>query len=110
MMLHAIGHEADTLTDPTEVTDYIEVHRPDTVFLDIAMPGMNGYDVARSVRGRPHLADVVLVALTGYGQEDDRRRAFEAGFNYHLCKPASMETLENLLATVPAGRPPDLAS
>jgi PAS domain S-box-containing protein len=110
MMLNAIGHDADTLTDPTEVTDYIEVHRPDTVFLDIAMPGMNGYDVARSVRGRPHLADVVLVALTGYGQEDDRRRAFEAGFNYHLCKPASLETLENLLAAVPAGRPPDLAS
>jgi len=110
MMLHAIGHEADTLTDPTEVTEYIEVHRPDTVFLDIAMPGMNGYDVARSVRCRPHLADVVLVALTGYGQDDDRRRAFEAGFNFHLCKPASLETLENLLATVPAGRPPDLAS
>jgi PAS domain S-box-containing protein len=104
MMLHAIGHDAATLTDPTEVTDYIEVHRPDTVFLDIAMPGMNGYDVARSVRGRPHLADVVLVALTGYGQEEDRRRAFEAGFNFHLCKPASLETLENLLATVPAGR------
>ena len=90
--------------------DLIEQEHPDVVLLDIAMPGMNGYDVARSVRGRPHLAGVVLVALTGYGQEDDRRRAFEAGFDYHLCKPASLETLENLLAAVPAGRPPDLAS
>jgi CheY-like chemotaxis protein len=79
------------------------------VFLDIAMPGMNGYDVARRLRERAHLGDMILVALTGYGQDEDRRRAFEAGFNFHLTKPTSIEALENLLALLPlsgaAGQP-----
>ena len=76
--------------------------RPDVVFMDIGMPQMDGYEVARRLRQQPELADLVLVALTGYGQDEDRRQALEAGFNYHLVKPASLETLEQLLQTVPA--------
>jgi CheY-like chemotaxis protein len=67
------------------------------VFLDIAMPGMNGYDVARRVRASNGSEAPTLIALTGYGQDDDRRRAQEAGFDFHLTKPASIEQLTSLL-------------
>jgi two-component system CheB/CheR fusion protein len=78
--------------------------RPDVVFLDIAMPGMDGYEVARRLRKSPELDGVMLVALTGFGQEEDRRRAFEAGFDHHLVKPTSLETLHNVLSTVAPAR------
>jgi CheY-like chemotaxis protein len=101
MMLRSIDQKADAMTDATGVVSYVEAHRPDVVFLDIAMPGMNGYDIARRLRQQPHLSDTVLIALTGYGQDEDRRKAFEAGFNYHLTKPASIDALENLLSLLP---------
>ncbi len=75
------------------------------VLLDIAMPELDGYEVARRVRAHPELAGVLLVALTGYGQQEDRRRAFEAGFNFHLTKPTNIAALEELLHRLPAGRP-----
>jgi CheY-like chemotaxis protein len=68
------------------------------VFLDIGMPGMDGYEVARRLRGEPGLRGVVLVALTGWGQEEDRRRSKEAGFDQHVVKPVEPAALENLLA------------
>ena len=99
MMLRAIGQQVTTLSNGAAAIEWTLANNPDVLFLDIAMPGMNGYEVAQRLRKeRPTL---VLIALTGYGQEDDRRRAFEAGFNHHLVKPASMEALERVLLTIP---------
>ena len=79
MMLRAIGQDVTTFNDGPTSIEWIEIHEPDLAFVDIAMPGMNGYEVAQRLsRERP---DVVLIALTGYGQDDDRRRAFEAASN-----------------------------
>jgi CheY-like chemotaxis protein len=70
------------------------------VLLDIGMPGMSGYDVAREMRSRDPQRRAALVALTGWGQEDDRRRAREAGFDHHLVKPAEIEALQDLIASL----------
>ena len=74
------------------------VRPPDVVLLDIGMPGMDGYEVARRLRADAGLRDVLLVALTGWGQEEDRRRTREAGFDHHLVKPADPAELRALLA------------
>jgi CheY-like chemotaxis protein len=75
----------------------VKGYRPDLVFLDIGMPGVDGYEVARRLRRQPGLETVRLVALTGYGQEEDRRLAREAGIDHHLVKPVNPEALEALL-------------
>ncbi|HET6655694.1 MAG TPA: response regulator, partial [Gammaproteobacteria bacterium] len=72
------------------------------VFLDIGMPGMSGHEVAREIRLRPWGATVQLVALTGWGQQEDRQRSRDAGFDLHLVKPIDAEMLENLLAEADA--------
>jgi CheY-like chemotaxis protein/two-component sensor histidine kinase len=97
MMLRAVGHDVTTFNDGPSAIEWTLKNSPEVMFLDIAMPGMSGYDVARELRAkRPAL---VLVALTGYGQDEDRRKAFEAGFNHHMVKPATLEALEDVLAT-----------
>jgi PAS domain S-box-containing protein len=101
MMLKAIGHDAESRYDGPSALEAVISMRPDVVFLDVGMPKMDGYEVARRLRQQPGLANLVLVALTGYGQDEDRRQALEAGFNFHLVKPASLDTLEQLLQTVP---------
>ncbi len=104
MMLRAIGQEVDVVHGGAEALEAMAARQPEVVFLDIAMPGMNGYEVARKIRERPEWQGIYLVALTGYGQEDDRRRAIEAGFDFHLTKPASMDTLQQVLAGRPGPR------
>jgi two-component system, chemotaxis family, CheB/CheR fusion protein len=74
--------------------------RPDLVFLDLGLPELDGYDVARQLRQRPGLEGVVLVAMTGYGQESDRERSKTAGFDHHLVKPVDPQRLQELLAIV----------
>lgn len=100
MMLKSLGQEPRVVYDGASAVAAAEEFRPDVAFVDIAMPGMDGYEVARRVRDiegyRPF-----LVALTGFGQEEDRRRAFEAGFDDHLVKPTSVEALHEILVTVP---------
>ena len=80
-------------------------YAPDVVFLDIGMPGMDGYEVARRLKQQPGLENVVLAALTGWGQQEDRRRTAEAGFDYHLVKPPEPKALTSLLSDlkVPKG-------
>jgi CheY-like chemotaxis protein len=68
------------------------------ILLDLGMPGMSGYEVARRLRGEDGLREVVLVALTGWGQEADRKRAMDSGFDYHLVKPLDPNELNRLLA------------
>jgi CheY-like chemotaxis protein len=76
-----------------------EAFRPDIVLLDIGLPKMNGYEAARQIRQQPWGKDLLLVAVTGWGQEEDRLRAFEAGFDHHLTKPVDLEAIQDLLAT-----------
>jgi PAS domain S-box-containing protein len=101
MMLAGLGQEIRIAYDGWSALAVAEEFCPDVAFLDIAMPEMDGYEVAKRLRQisgcRP-----VLVALTGYGQEEDRRRALEAGFDHHLVKPASLDALRQLLMTVSA--------
>ncbi len=82
----------------------IEEYRPAVALLDIGMPGMDGYELAQRIRALPSGSDMTLIALTGWGQEDDRRRTKEVGFDHHLIKPADIEALERLLSA-PPGRP-----
>jgi two-component system CheB/CheR fusion protein len=76
--------------------------RPDAVLLDIGLPGMSGYEVARALRDRPETRGTLVVAMTGYGQEADRRRSREAGIDHHLVKPLDPAEIRRLLAD---GRP-----
>ena len=82
-----------------------ETFWPEVVFLDIGMPGMDGYEVARRIRHRSGLENVLLVALTGWGQEEDRRRSQEAGFDQHLVKPVEPKSLEAILASLKVRKP-----
>jgi CheY-like chemotaxis protein len=75
-----------------------KTYTPDVVFLDLDMPGKDGYEVARRLRQQPALDRVVLTALTGWGQQEDRRRTAEAGFDHHLVKPPEPKALEDVLA------------
>jgi CheY-like chemotaxis protein len=79
--------------------------RPNVVFIDIGMPGMDGYDIARALRQTPGLERIRLVALTGWGAESDRVRSREAGFDDHLTKPANLATVQKVLSDL--ARPPD---
>ncbi|HEY9422376.1 MAG TPA: PAS domain S-box protein, partial [Thermoanaerobaculia bacterium] len=101
MMLAGLGQEIRTAYDGWSALAAAAEFRPDVAFLDIAMPEMDGYEVAKRLRQMSGCGPV-LVALTGYGQEEDRRRALEAGFDHHLVKPASLDALRQLLMTVPA--------
>ena len=100
MLLEAYGHDVRTAHDgPTGVQAALD-YQPDVALLDIGLPGLNGYEVAKRIRQEPTLKNVVLVAVTGYGQDADRQTSRHAGFDHHLVKPALMEQLEQILATV----------
>ena len=97
MLLELMGHESAVAADGAEALVVAEAFRPNVIFLDIGMPKMNGYEVARAIRLRPWGADVLLVALSGWGQPADLRRSLEAGFDHHLAKPAEQADIERLL-------------
>lgn len=80
--------------------------RPDVILMDIGLPGLNGYEVAERIRATPALAHLWLVAITGYGQNQDRQRSQRAGFDFHLVKPVDPQLLHELLATLAHGRAP----
>jgi PAS domain S-box-containing protein len=96
-VLRMMGHEIEIAHDGVEAVQAAATFRPDVALLDIGMPRMNGYAVARHMREQPWGQRMLLVALTGWGQEEDKRRATEAGFHYHLTKPAEPGALEKLL-------------
>jgi PAS domain S-box-containing protein len=103
-LMRAHGQDATALHDGASAIEWIATHHPDTVFMDIAMPGLDGYEVARRLRKNGELQGTVLVAMTGYGRPEDRGRALESGFNYHLTKPVDWTALENILRQLPAGK------
>ncbi len=97
-MLRLMGHEAHLAHDGPEAIQAAEALRPEVVLLDIGLPKMNGYDVARHLRRQAWGAGMTLIALTGWGGEEDRRRSAEAGMDEHLTKPVGLATLEKVLA------------
>jgi PAS domain S-box-containing protein len=97
MVLRRMGNHVEAVHDGREAIARAETYRPDLILLDIGMPGMSGYDVARRIRSAPWGKSLTLIALTGWGQEDDRRRSREAGFDHHLLKPVETSMLEQLL-------------
>jgi PAS domain S-box-containing protein len=100
MMLKLGGHETQTAHDGLEAVEVAEQFRPDAMLLDIGLPKLNGYEVCRRIRERSWGKSVVLVAVTGWGQEEDRDRSKAAGFDTHVVKPVDREVLRRLLASV----------
>jgi CheY-like chemotaxis protein len=106
MMLQRVGYATTTAHDGMEALAAARELAPQVVILDIGMPGMSGYDVAQIIRREAQLKDTVLIALTGWGTHEDKRKAFEAGFDVHLTKPVDADDLQNVLASPLRARPP----
>ena len=100
LMLRMLGHETRAAFDGSTGLEVAAEFRPDVVFLDIGMAKMNGYEVARRLREQPWGNQIVLIAVTGWGQAEDKRRTAEAGFDHHVVKPADPHVLTSLLASL----------
>ena len=98
MLMEITGNKTFLAYDGVEALEAIDKHRPEVVLLDIGLPKLDGHEVCRRVREKPWGRDIVIIALTGWGQEEDRRKSEEAGFNGHLVKPVDYDNLLSLLA------------
>ena len=98
MMLSIMGHETRTAHDGETAVATAETFLPDVVLLDIGLPKLNGYEVAQRIREKSWGASMYLIAVTGWGQEEDRQRSSEVGLNVHMVKPVEPAALEKLLA------------
>jgi signal transduction histidine kinase/CheY-like chemotaxis protein len=103
-LLGRLGHDVSTAYDGLEAVQAAAAFRSDIVLLDIGLPKMNGYEAAREIRRQPGGNNVILIALTGWGHEEDKRRAVEAGFDHHITKPVDVRALGRFLATVGSAR------
>lgn len=104
MLLTLWGYEVSCAHDGRTALDAAASFLPSAVFLDIGLPGMDGYEVAQRLRALPQGERIALIAITGYGQDADRRRSRDAGIDHHLVKPVAPETLRALIESLP--RPP----
>lgn len=104
MGISALGHEVRTAHDGAEALEVVERFVPDLALLDIGLPVMNGYELAKRLRATRGLEDVALVALTGYGQASDQRQSIEAGFDVHLTKPVTLHQIASIIEELGAGR------
>jgi CheY-like chemotaxis protein len=100
MLLGQTGHEARTAYDGEAALTQVEAFKPEVVFLDLGLPGMDGVEVAQKIRAMPGAASIRLFAVTGWSQANDRRRTEEAGFDGHFVKPVSLPQIESALASV----------
>ncbi len=105
MLLRLSGHRTWLAFDGRQAVSLATEHAPDAVVLDIGLPGMDGYEVARTLRDLPQTSDSLLIALTGYGQEEDRQRSKTAGFDEHFVKPVDVESLFQAIARHQRARP-----
>ncbi len=98
-LLKAWGHQVQAVYSGQSALEAVRNFRPEIILLDIGLPGMSGYEVAKNLRAEPAAQGIIIAALTGYGQEADRQRSWESGFDYHLTKPPDPTILESLLAS-----------
>ncbi|HEY3413252.1 MAG TPA: ATP-binding protein [Armatimonadota bacterium] len=103
-VLRSLGHQVQVAGDGEAAIELAVQSTPDVALMDIGLPGMDGYEVARRLRAEPSCRDMRLIALTGYGGQDDRQRSMAAGFDEHLVKPLDFDVLDSLLASIPEGR------
>jgi CheY-like chemotaxis protein len=106
MILESDGHELFIAYDGQQALKHAETHRPDVIILDLSMPVIDGYEVARTIRRQPNGQEPMLIALTGWVQERDKHKAKDAGFDHHVVKPAKASDLRGILAQA-KGRTPD---
>jgi DNA-binding response OmpR family regulator len=102
MMLSIMGHDTRTAHDGESAVATAETFLPEVVLLDIGLPKLNGYEVAQRIRKTSWGASMYLIAVTGWGQDEDRQRSTEVGLNMHMVKPVEPSALEKLLATLAA--------
>lgn len=100
MLLKSSGHEVRIAHDGPSALEQARDHSSDVILLDLGLPGMNGYEVAQRIRREPALRNILLIAMTGYGDETHRRLSEESGFDHHLVKPADFAEVQEILATV----------
>jgi CheY-like chemotaxis protein len=109
MLIRTLGNETFSAQDGIEAVESAGNLRPDVILMDLGMPRINGYEAARRIREQPWGRDVLMVATTGWGKEEDRRRSSDAGFDCHLVKPIEVSAVRDLLASasrsVPARSP-----
>ena len=98
-----VANDVVVAHDGVEAVEAIEKHRPEVVLLDIGLPKLSGHDVCRRIRAESWGKDIVVIALTGWGQEEDRRKSQEAGFDGHLVKPVDYDELLELLSSLTNG-------
>jgi len=98
MVVQLAGHEAQATYDGPTALAMAQIIRPHVVLLDIGLPGMDGYEVARQLRANPVTKEAILTAMTGWGQDEDRQKSKEAGIDHHLVKPVEPAFVEKLLA------------
>jgi CheY-like chemotaxis protein len=104
VLLRLYGHEVRLAHDGEKALEEALSFRPDVMFLDLSLPKMDGYEVARRLRQETAMRRMTLVAMTGYSQDEDRQRTLEAGFNLHLVKPVDFDMLRELLSSLPANQ------
>ena len=97
-LLKLLGHDVRVAHDGPTAIEVARAHRPEIVLLDIGLPGMDGYEVARRLRAEECCKDALIIAVSGYGQQEDLRRSQEAGFDHHLVKPVDYDALMTLFA------------
>jgi two-component system CheB/CheR fusion protein len=97
-LLDWFGHRTFVAHDGPTALEVARVNQPEVILLDIGLPGMDGYEVARQIRQEPGLSQALLVAVSGYGQEEDRRRSRDVGMDGHMVKPVDLEALQQLLS------------
>ena len=107
LLLKLTGHETNTALDGEAAVAAAQQILPDVVLLDIGMPKLNGYDACKRIRSEPWGRDMILIAQTGWGQEDDRRRTEEAGFDGHVVKPVDPDDLMKMVARLSLSRARD---
>jgi CheY-like chemotaxis protein len=105
MMMQMTGNDARTAYDGAEAVRLAKQFRPEVVLLDIGLPIMDGCETARAIRSEPWGKEILLIAVTGWGQDDDRRQSSEAGFDHHLVKPVDPSALMEILASWEGRRP-----
>jgi two-component system CheB/CheR fusion protein len=102
MLLRLEGHDVRIARDGRAALEGAQAYLPRVVLLDIGLPGLDGYSVARHLREQPGTRDALLVAISGYGQEEDRQRSRQAGFDHHLVKPIDFSELQQVMPALPA--------